>query len=222
MFKVTCWERACKIISWLFQHAARWFFIWVGSFRKAAMARKHHYLSQLRRHFSAWRDFVAQEQEKKALERAQETTRSKMMNLLTAVADGSLWSAREEDGGKKEEGRPRGRGGSARDAGKEKSRSGSGQSGAHNVKSELVRLWCGVPMITAVIIMIIIMSVGKKRSRSGSGFGEIIIIMSVGKERHRSRSGFGQSGAENTKSESAPPTPPPPHTHTHPAPPLQI
>ena len=86
---------------------------------------------------------MAQEQEKKALERAQETTRSKMMHLLTAVADGSLWSAREEDGGKKEEGRPRGRGGSARDAGKQRSGSGSRQSGAHNVKSELVSLVWG-------------------------------------------------------------------------------
>ena len=142
---------------------------------------------------------MAQEQDKKALERAQETTRSKMMNLLTAVADGSLWSAREEDGGKKEEGRPRGRGGSARDAGKERSGSGSrsGQSGAHNVRSELVSLWCGVTVITAVIIIIIIMRVGKERSRSG--FGEIIIIMSVGKKRNRS--GSGQSGAPNIKSE---------------------
>ena len=111
------------------------------------MARKHHYLKQLRRCFLAWRDFVTQEQEKQNLERAQETTRSKMMNLLNAVADGSLWSNREEEGGKKEEGGQRGGGrgsggGSARSAGKQRSGSGSGfaQSGAHNMKNELVSL----------------------------------------------------------------------------------
>ncbi|KAL8605947.1 hypothetical protein ACOMHN_065688 [Nucella lapillus] len=52
--------------------------------RKAVRAQRHHHLQQLRRHFSAWRHFIGKEQAKRELERAQETTRSKMMNLLTA------------------------------------------------------------------------------------------------------------------------------------------
>ncbi|KAK7492138.1 hypothetical protein BaRGS_00016612 [Batillaria attramentaria] len=73
--------------------------------RKTVMASRHRYLRVLRKHFTAWRVFVAQEQDKRELENAQEKTRSKMMNLLHAVADGSLGSARregeeEEAGGK--------------------------------------------------------------------------------------------------------------------------
>ncbi|XP_076458049.1 uncharacterized protein LOC143291781 isoform X2 [Babylonia areolata] len=77
--------------------------------RKAVKAQRHHYLRQLGRYFVAWRDFVSQEQERQELVRAQETTRSKMMNLLTAVAEGV--GPTEDDqrtGGGKGEGRKRG------------------------------------------------------------------------------------------------------------------
>ncbi|XP_070201968.1 coiled-coil domain-containing protein 191-like [Littorina saxatilis] len=94
--------------------------------RKAMVAKKHHYLYQLRKHFCAWRDFVSQQEEKQRLEQAQEATRSKMMKLLSAVADGSLGEGRQGETGIMESDR------------KEKT---TAHGGAHKVVDELHELF---------------------------------------------------------------------------------
>ena len=67
------------------------------SYRNQQRAENHSRQTLLRRYFVAWQVYVVGEQERRNLERQQNTTRSKMAQLLEAAATGKLMGAGDGD-----------------------------------------------------------------------------------------------------------------------------
>ena len=76
-------------------------FLWKTScnsiYRKNQLAETHCKQNLLRKYFTAWQLWVNQEVERKELESAQSSTKSKMAALLDAAATGKLWHGNETD-----------------------------------------------------------------------------------------------------------------------------
>ncbi|XP_059161271.1 coiled-coil domain-containing protein 191-like [Physella acuta] len=69
----------------------------IDSQRKELTAERHWTMSSLRKCFTAWQIFTQESIERRDLERDKEKTKSKMMALLNAVAEGKF--VKEEEGG---------------------------------------------------------------------------------------------------------------------------
>lgn len=61
--------------------------------RKNLIATRHHHTITLHRHFNMWREWVIKQQDQRALQKMQQETRTKMLNLLKAVTEVGLGSA---------------------------------------------------------------------------------------------------------------------------------
>ena len=87
-------------------------------YRNQQIAERHSRQSLLRKYFVAWQVWAQGEQERRDLERAQQSTRSKMALLLEAAATGKLWDKDEESVAASGKPSARGAGQSARDRNK--------------------------------------------------------------------------------------------------------
>ncbi|XP_071095825.1 coiled-coil domain-containing protein 191-like [Haliotis cracherodii] len=72
--------------------------------RKQQLAEQHHHLTLLHRYLTVWQTYVRAEQDRRHLLAEQKNTRNKMMELLDAAATGRLWSEREAEDSRRNEG----------------------------------------------------------------------------------------------------------------------